>query len=146
MAPSRRKRSPAHGRRKPRASRRSNAVAAPRRNSKAAGRPHPEPPAHSSKQETAGDSTKATPPKTYRDARALVNAIFRANDPVKIASELLKGKDGCKVWLQLLEYGYGKPVQEIEATDSEGMKFNFITLAPRPNREIQKDGGHEEET
>jgi len=63
--------------------------------------------------------------------------IFTKNDPVKVATKLLDGKGGAtagRVYLQLLEYLYGKPVQPVEARESAAAParepFDFICHIP----------------
>jgi hypothetical protein len=94
--------------------------------------------------EASAESQETKPPRLYKDARDLVDAIYLAIDPVATAKRLLEGKDGAKVWIQLFDKRFERPVQQIEAVNSEGMKFNFITLAARPERELRNDAGEEE--
>ena len=87
-----------------------------------------------------------TKPQRFEDGRAFVEAIFQALDPKKCARKLLESKDGLKVMIQFLEYCYGKPEQPGEVAGSGPMKFNFITLAARPDRELRQLTGQEEGT
>lgn len=66
-----------------------------------------------------------------------MRAVFAENDPVDIATKLLNdGSDStkAKIFVQCLEYLYGKPVQQIEARGAVNDKapFSFITHIPRP--------------
>ena len=76
----------------------------------------------------------------FTDVRELVDSIFEKNDPVTTATDLLRGKANptvAKIWGLLLEYRYGKPSVHIDASGPEGAHFNFITLAPRPQRDLE---------
>ena len=77
----------------------------------------------------------------FTDVRQLVDSIFEKNDPVTTATDLLRGKANptvAKIWALLLDYRYGKPPVHIDASGPEGSHFNFITLAPRPERDPQE--------
>lgn len=142
MAPSRRKHSPGNGQHKSRVSRRGNLAAAQRQASKPAGRPHRGGPERASNQEAESNSTETPRPKTYRDARALVNAIFQKHDPIETAGKLLTGaadSTAAKIWALLLEYRYGKPVQHLEAQGADGapVTMQLVTTVPRPLREYE---------
>jgi hypothetical protein len=72
-----------------------------------------------------------------RKVSTLVRAIFAENDPVEVATNQLNGEGdatGGRLFLQLLEYLYGKPLQPIEAREPEEQKvaFQFISNIPRP--------------
>lgn len=72
-----------------------------------------------------------------RNARRLMRAIFARNDPVDIAGKLLReGSDAtkAKVFVQCLEYLYGKPVQPVEARGAGGEKieYQYVSNVPRP--------------
>lgn len=85
--------------------------------------------------------------KAASDIQGLVDAILEKNNPVSVASKLLKCKSAAtvaKIFALLLEYRFGKPVQQIEASGPEGAQitYQFVTSAPRPNRSA---GGDTEE-
>jgi len=89
------------------------------------------------------------PPKkkgrVYGKVQRLIKAVFAENDPVGIAGKLLQeGTDAtkAKIFVQCLEYLYGKPVQQIEARDPAGDRgpFTFITHIPRPKFPAQDPG------
>jgi len=76
----------------------------------------------------------------------MVKAIFRANNPVQIAGKLLDGEGDAtagKLFLQLLEYLYGKPDQQFEAGGpGEGrIVYQFVTTAPRPQYPTSSTSG-----
>jgi hypothetical protein len=77
--------------------------------------------------------------KQLGDIKRLVDAIFAVADPVEVGSRLLAGKGDAtvaKTFALLLEYLFGKPVQQIEASGPEGAQitYQFISSAPRPHR------------
>jgi len=66
-----------------------------------------------------------------------MRAVFRKNNPVDVATKLLNQAGDAsktKVFVQCLEYLYGKPVQHVEARGPDGEKvtFQFVTTVPRP--------------
>ena len=89
----------------------------------------------------ANKSSRRAPEKRkqFGDIKRLVNAIFAEADPVEVGSRLLAGTGDAtvaKTFALLLEYLFGKPVQQIEASGPEGAQitYQFISSAPRPNR------------
>ena len=74
----------------------------------------------------------------FQKAGSLMRAIFRQNDPVEIAGKLLNhGSDAtkAKIFVQCLEYLYGKPVQPVEARggdDEQEIEYRFVSNIPRP--------------
>ena len=73
----------------------------------------------------------------HRNVIKLMRAIFRKHNPVDIAGGLLReGTDATKarIFIQCLEYLYGKPVQQIEtrAADDDAAPFQFFTHIPPP--------------
>ena len=83
-----------------------------------------------------------------RNVHRLVRAIFSANDPVEVATSLLKCKSDAtraRIFAMLFDYLYGKPVQQMEASGPEGEKvFQFVTYAPRPQHQL--DSKSEDQT
>ena len=82
--------------------------------------------------------------KQLGDIKRLVDAILEKNDPVRVASKLLKCKSDAtiaKIFALLIEYRFGKPVQQIEASGPAGEKitYQFITTAPRPDYSHARD-------
>jgi len=77
---------------------------------------------------------------TVRSRRNLVRAIFAEHDPVDLAGKLLTEKGDAtkaKTYFTLMEYLYGKPAQQFEASGPEGERpFQFVTYAPRPNHPV----------
>src|SRR5271155_571147 len=74
-----------------------------------------------------------------REVKRLVRAIFSAKNPVEVGTSLLQCKSDAtraKIFAMLLEYLYGKPVQQMETNGPDGEKvlFQFVTHAPRPER------------
>jgi hypothetical protein len=66
-----------------------------------------------------------------------VRAIFAANDAIDVSTKLLDGRGDAtagRVFLQLLEYYYGKPVQPVEARGAGGEKIEYqlVSNVPRP--------------
>jgi len=91
----------------------------------------------------AGGSRAASKAESSRraylaqDVKRLVRAIFARNDPVEIASQLL-GKEGdatmAKIFQLLMEYLYGKPVQQYDAGGpyDDRRPFQIAAHIPRP--------------
>jgi len=86
-------------------------------------------------------SAPPEPPKkkgrVYSKVQRLMKAVFAENDPVGIAGSLLQqGTDAtkAKIFVQCLEYLYGKPVQQIETRGPafDRTPFEYITHIPRP--------------
>jgi len=71
-----------------------------------------------------------------RKVSTLVKAIFRTTDPVQVATNLLGGNHTTagKLYLQLLEYFYGKPAPQFETRGPEGgeVRYQFVSNIPRP--------------
>ena len=68
----------------------------------------------------------------------LVKAVWAKNDPVDVATDLLQESGDAtkaKVFLQLLEYQYGKPVPPVDASEpaEEKVAFQFVSNIPRPD-------------
>jgi hypothetical protein len=77
-----------------------------------------------------------------RRASALVKAIFVENDFVDIATKLMKGEGDAtagKLYLQLLEYYYGTPEQQMERRGlKEGrILYQFVSNVPEPQYQTQ---------
>lgn len=65
---------------------------------------------------TGGGSRKGKPNKSTQDVQAFVDAVFKKISPEVLADELLASdneKVKAMVFLKLLEYRYGKPVQPV---------------------------------
>jgi len=83
----------------------------------------------------AQSAARATVP---RRAGTLVRRIFAKNDPVDVATKLLNGERDAtagRVYLQLLEYLYGKPAQPVDvrgAGDEQEIEYQFVSNIPRP--------------
>jgi hypothetical protein len=77
-------------------------------------------------------------PRKFNSAKGLVNAIFREKDPVELGATLLgcgNAATAAKIYTLLLEYRFGKPLQQLEAggPDESRIVYQFVTHAPRPN-------------
>ena len=88
---------------------------------------------------TGGTAVAGTAPPRFglpRKVSTLVRAIFRTTDPVQVATGLLKGNHTTagKLYLQLLEYFYGKPAPQFETRGPEGgeVRYQFVSNIPRP--------------
>ena len=96
-----------------------------------------------------GGSAPAAPPPASAPAESaqracvprrpstLVRRIFAKNDPVDVATALLKGERDStagRVYLQLLEYLYGRPGQPAEPRSGgeEQIEYQFVSSIPRP--------------
>ncbi|HKO05853.1 MAG TPA: hypothetical protein VJW51_13940, partial [Candidatus Acidoferrales bacterium] len=64
-------------------------------------------------------------------------------DPVDVGTKLLEGGGDAtmgKIYALFLEYLYGKPVQPMEASGTEGERaFQFVTYAPRPQYAVDRN-------
>ncbi len=75
-----------------------------------------------------------------RSRRNLARAIFAENEPVGVATRLLKGEGDATVaksYFQVADWIYDKPAQQSGASGPEGEKaFQFVTYAPRPQHPV----------
>jgi hypothetical protein len=73
---------------------------------------------------------------TVRSRRNLGRAIWAANDPVEVATRLLKGEGDATVaksYFQVADWIYGRPAQQSGTSGPEGERaFRFVTYVPRP--------------
>jgi len=80
---------------------------------------------------------------TVRSKRNLGRAIFAENDPVDVATKLLKGEGDATVaksFFQVADWIYDKPAQQSGASGPEGERpFQFVTYAPRPQYPVDRN-------
>jgi len=99
-------------------------------------------------------ATAATPlpgviagaPRVPRSVRKLAREVFRRNDPAEVATRLLHCKSDAtvaKTYALFLEYLYGKPVQQVEASSPDGEKviYQLVTSVPRPQHDLSAGEG-----
>jgi len=80
--------------------------------------------------------------RVYRNAANLMRSIFARNDPVKITTDLLQNAGDAtkaKVYLEFLEYLYGRPAPPSDARDPDSGKVpvQFVSYIPRPKYPAQ---------